>query len=220
MNRTFDFYEYAGIIIPGAVLVMALVFLFPEGRALLSKEGVTLGELGLFVIIAYATGQLVQAIGNYLEWIWWRLWGGMPSTQVLCGKYLSPNQHKRILDELRLELGDVNPSKLPQRERLAIVRELYTQVAAAGKATRVDTFSGSYGLMRGLAAALAVIFVFAVATDKGASALIASGILFLLAVHRMHRYGWHYATELCLQFLAVRKEAEGCRERSSLSPKT
>ena len=25
MNRTFDFYEYAGIIIPGAVFVMALV---------------------------------------------------------------------------------------------------------------------------------------------------------------------------------------------------
>jgi hypothetical protein len=30
MNRTFDFYEYAGIVIPDAVLVMALVWLFPE----------------------------------------------------------------------------------------------------------------------------------------------------------------------------------------------
>jgi ABC-type Fe3+ transport system permease subunit len=69
MNRNFDFYEYAGIIIPGTVLVMALVWLFPEGRALFSKDGVTLGELGLFVIIAYAAGQLVQAIGNGLEWV-------------------------------------------------------------------------------------------------------------------------------------------------------
>ena len=94
MNRTFDFYEYAGFIIPGAVLVIALVWLFPDSRALFSKEGVTLGELGLFVIIAYAAGQLVQAIGNYLEWIWWMPWGGMPSGQVLCGKYLSTDQQQ------------------------------------------------------------------------------------------------------------------------------
>ena len=101
MNWTFDFYEYAGFIIPGAVLVIALVWLFPDSRALFSKEGVTLGELGLFVIIAYAAGQLVQAIGNYLEWIWWMPWGGMPSGQVLCGKYLSTDQHKRLLEALR-----------------------------------------------------------------------------------------------------------------------
>jgi hypothetical protein len=40
MNRTFDFYEYAGFIIPGAVVLMAVIWLFPEGRALFSKEGV------------------------------------------------------------------------------------------------------------------------------------------------------------------------------------
>jgi ABC-type Fe3+ transport system permease subunit len=76
MSRNFDFYEYAGIIIPGTVLVMALVWFFPEARALFSKEGVTLGELGLFIIIAYAAGQLVQAIGNGLEWALWKLCGG------------------------------------------------------------------------------------------------------------------------------------------------
>ena len=76
---------HAGIIIPGAVLIMALVWLFPESRALFSKEGVTLGELGLFVIIAYAAGQLVQAIGNYLEWIWWK-----PSIQTLVAKRIAP----------------------------------------------------------------------------------------------------------------------------------
>jgi hypothetical protein len=112
MTRNFDFYEYAGIIIPGTVLVMALVWLFPESRAFFSKEGVTLGELGLFVIIAYAAGQLVQAIGNGLEWVWWKLCGGMPSGQVLCGKYLSTEQHKRLLEALRSVVGDADPCKL------------------------------------------------------------------------------------------------------------
>jgi hypothetical protein len=204
MKRTFDFYEYAGFIIPGAVLVMALVWLFPESRAFLSKEGVTLGELGLFVIIAYAAGQLVQAIGNYLEWIWWKPWGGMPSGQVLCGKYLTADQHKRVLDALRPVLEGADPCRLQQSERLAIVREVYSKVAAAGKAARVDTFNGNYGLMRGLAAAFVVIFVLAITAQKGWIVLCTLVVLFLLAAHRMHRYSRHYATELFIQFLAAR----------------
>jgi hypothetical protein len=204
MNRTFDFYEYAGIIIPGAVVVMALIWLFPESRALFSKEGVTLGELGLFVIIAYAAGQLVQAVGNGLEWVWWKCWGGWPSGRVLCGKYLSTDQHRRLLEALRPALGDADPCKMQQPERLAIVREVYSEVVAASKASRVDTFSGSYGLMRGLAAAFVITFALAIVTSKGIIALYVLGVLFLLAIYRMHRYGWHYATELFTQFLASR----------------
>lgn len=29
-------------------------------------------------------------------------------------------------------------------------------------------------------------------------------VLFLLALHRMHRYSQHYATELLMQFLALK----------------
>jgi hypothetical protein len=207
MNRTFDFYEYAGIIIPGTVLVMALVWLFPEGRALFSKEGVTLGELGLFIIIAYAAGQLVQAIGNGLEWVLWKLCGGMPSGQVLCGKYLSADQYKRLLEALRPLLGDADPCKMQQSERLAIVREVYAEVAGAGKASRVDTFNGSHGLMRGLAAAFVVTFALAVVASKGITVFGVLGVLFLLAIYRMYRFGQHYATELFAQFLTARAKS-------------
>ncbi|HET8919577.1 MAG TPA: hypothetical protein VFN27_07845, partial [Xanthobacteraceae bacterium] len=71
MNRSFDFYEYAGYIIPGSALTLGLLLFFPESRALFTKEGVTFGELGLFIIIAYAAGQLVQGIGNGIAWLWW-----------------------------------------------------------------------------------------------------------------------------------------------------
>jgi hypothetical protein len=207
MNRTLDFYEYAGIIVPGAVLIVAVVWLFPESRALLSKEGITLGEFGLFVVIAYAAGQLVQAVGNGLERIWWKPQGGMPSVRVLCGKYLSAEQYKRLLDALRPGLGDADLCKLPQSERLAIVREVYAEVAGAGKASRVDAFNGSYGLVRGLAAAFIVIFALAAVTSKGNIPLGVLGVLFGLAIYRMHRYGKHYATELFVQFLATRAKS-------------
>src|SRR5262249_40844210 len=145
MNRAFDFYEYAGVLVPGAVLVMGLLWVFPEGRALLAKDGVTLGELGLFVIIAYAAGQLVQAIGNYSEWAWWKAWG-IPSANVLGGKYVTEHQHRRILDAICVQGISCDPQhidKLSRAQQLAIAREVYSVVAAGKRAGRVDTLSGT-----------------------------------------------------------------------------
>jgi len=212
MNRAFDFYEYAGILVPGAVFIIGLLWLFPDGRALLSKEGVTLGELGLFVIVAYAAGQLVQAVGNYIEWAWWKLWGGMPSVLVLGGKYVTADQHRRILDAIRSGgmSADPNLEKLPRVQRLAIVREMYSVVVAAKRASRVDIFSGNYGLMRGLAAAILILLGAAVAT--GQSLLVAGvlTIMLLLALQRMHRFSKHYAIELFVQYLgATARPGEG-----------
>jgi ABC-type Fe3+ transport system permease subunit len=69
MTRTFDFYEYAGVIVPGAVLMLGLCFLFPDARDMLGKDGLTFGEFGVFVIVAYAVGQLVQGIGNFIDFV-------------------------------------------------------------------------------------------------------------------------------------------------------
>ena len=93
---------------------------------------------------------------------------------------------------------------MQQSDRLAVVREVYTEVAGAGKAGRVDIFNGNYGLMRGLTAALVVTFILAIVAGKGLTVLGVVAALFLLAVHRMHRYGRHYATELFVQYLAIK----------------
>jgi|SRR6267142_840706 hypothetical protein len=206
MNRAFDFYEYAGILVPGAVLVIGLLWLFPEGRALLTKDGVTLGELGLFVIVAYAAGQLVQAVGNYIEWAWWKLWGGIPTAQVLGGKYITEDQHRRIVDSVRAQRISSDPQhaeKLSKAQQLAIAREVYSIVAAGKRASRVDIFNGTYGLMRGLAAAMLVLMIAAIATSKGLFAIGAFGIGVLLSLQRMHRFSKHYAVELFVQYLGT-----------------
>ena len=145
-----------------------MLWLFSDSRALFSKEGVTFGELGLFIIIAYAAGQLIQGIGNWIEWLWWKTWGGYPSKRVLGGHLISADQHKRVVEALRKDgkvTADVTTCALP--ECLAIVREVYSVVAAAGKAGRVDIFNGNYGLSRGLAAFLLVLLVAAIVLVKG-----------------------------------------------------
>lgn len=102
LNRTFDFYEYAAFIIPGAVLTLGVMVFFPEARALFSKEGgVTFGELGIFVIVAYAAGQLIQGIGNFIEAIIYWPFGGKASERALAGKFLSPEQYKKATEALK-----------------------------------------------------------------------------------------------------------------------
>jgi hypothetical protein len=206
VNRNFDFYEYAGIIVPGSVLVLGFLWLFPEGHAFFAREGVTFGELGIFVIVAYAAGQLVQAIGNGVEWLWWKPWGGMPSGQVLTGRYISADQHKRIIITVQSEMtSSVDVSKLTASDRQALVREIYSAVSGAGKATRVDIFNGNYGLMRGLAAAIISILIAVALTAKGWGVAAGLATMLLLALQRMHRFGRLYAVELFIQFLALQK---------------
>jgi hypothetical protein len=204
MNRSFDFYEYAGVIIPGAVLTLGFVLLFPDYRALFGKDGVTFGELGLFVVVAYAAGQLVQGVGNWIEWIWWKAWGGVPSRRVLSGHFLSADQHERVVAALR-EDGNVTSdvSTCSSSECLAIVREVYSVVSGSSKAGRVDIFNGNYGLLRGLAAAFLILIIASITLAKGLFVIASLGMLLVLALQRMHRFGKHYAVELFVQYLLV-----------------
>jgi hypothetical protein len=207
VNRTFDFYEYAGFVVPGAALTLGLLLFFPEGHALFTKEGVTFGEFGLFLVVAYAAGQLVQGIGNLVEWLWRKPCGGMPSKRVLSGSYLSPEQRKRLVEALKkdpkinrdLETAD-------KAEHGGIVREVYAVVSGAGKAKRVDTFSGNYGLLRGLAAAFLALIIIALVLGKGIYVVGALAILLALAIQRMHRVSVHYAVELFTQYLLLSAE--------------
>jgi hypothetical protein len=61
MNKL-SFYEQVGIVIPGSVFLFGLVFYVPALRDVLAKDGISIGGLGIFVIISYAVGHLVAAV--------------------------------------------------------------------------------------------------------------------------------------------------------------
>jgi hypothetical protein len=82
LNEQISFYEQVGIVIPGSVLVFGLVMYYPQLQLLTVKDGMSVGELGLFVLIAYAAGHLIAAIANALENLFWGMLGGMPSDWV------------------------------------------------------------------------------------------------------------------------------------------
>ena len=81
MNKL-TFYEQVGIVIPGSVFLFGLLLFFPVLQTVLTKDGVSFGELGIFVLVSYAAGHLIAAVGNATEIFLWRLVGGMPSDWV------------------------------------------------------------------------------------------------------------------------------------------
>jgi hypothetical protein len=203
--REFSFYDFAGVIAPGALLLFGTTYLLPGVGDLCALMQMELGGLGVFALLAYVAGHLAQAVGNLFESAYWKAWGGMPSVWVLRGELLGATQLDRLAAVVRerLAIPSLRDSTAPAW--LAATREIYAGIAAAGRAARVDTFNGNYGMMRGTAAAALALAVLALAT-RGLAAWrveVALVVVAVVAAYRMHRFAVHYSRELLVQYLEL-----------------
>lgn len=210
--RKFDFYEFAGIIVPGALVCFGLSFIFPDLKDVLVNKDISVGGLGIFVILAYAVGHLSQAIGNGIESLWWGINCGMPTNWIRLPKQklLAQEQIDKLPEQINKYLGyEVKTIGSYDAEGWSgITRQIYAAVAAQGKVNRVETFNGNYGLNRGIASAVLIISI-ARAIELGFTDYkfyIVSFLVFLFSISRMHRFGRHYARELFVQFLQLKEE--------------
>jgi hypothetical protein len=226
--KKFTFYEQVGIVIPGAVLLFGLTYQLPQLRDLLSKDGISVGGLGVFVLLAYAAGHLVAAFGNAIEAVLWWWHGGMPSDWVTKPppNILSKEQLDNLVSRVQSRLGvDIKSfAEIDRRAWWPVARQVYGDVMKNGKPQRIDTFNGNYGLNRGLCAstlALAVVFILAKDWAAGFGLLAVSTVY----LYRARRFGIHYARELYVQFLLLptyrsaqkekRKRATGAKTKST-----
>ena len=200
------FYEQVGIVIPGSVLMAGLLFFFPALNAIVPKDGVTLGQFGIFLLLSYAAGHLVAAAGNVLE-LMWKLAGGMPTdwvTRADGNSLLNADQMKMLTDKVRARLGITidNVVGSDARKWYPVSRQIYSDVAKNGKPQRIDTFNGNYGLNRGLCASTLLLALASFVEGQG---LIGAALLIGAAIYgyRAYRFGVYYGRELYLQFLVV-----------------
>jgi len=206
--RQFDFYEFTGILVPGAAALAGVLILVPSVMPISAVKDFSVGGFGLFVVLAYVAGHLVQAVGNLLEWAWWKACGGLPTdwartapTRLLANTQASMLS-KAIAEQLKLSGVDIRAATSP--EWYSITRQINAAVEASGRASRIQTLNGNYGLNRGLAASLLVLLVVAVVIQSmhwvvDGGLIVAIG----LALARMHRFGKHHARELFVQFLQL-----------------
>lgn len=217
--KQFDYYEFAGVLAPGATLLFGLCILFPALASHLQGKEFTAGDFGVFVLLAYVAGQLIQALGNAIEWVWWKAWGGWPTEWPRTGKghLLSKPQTEQLGSAIRHMLGVSDASdvlEIPRKDWMAVTRQIDAAVQAAGCSKRVETFNGNYGLNRGLAASLVTLTVLTLATQGLAAwrpaLLLAVGCG--IALYRMHRFARHYGRELLVQFLNLRQSTGGGKD--------
>jgi hypothetical protein len=201
----FDLYEFIGVVAPGSVLLFGGILLFPAVQAIFGVEGIDLGGLGIFLLLSFVAGHLLQAVGNLLEILLWRTFGGMPTDWVL-----QPGQHlleqtqlerlrRRCSREFEVELERVDP-----RRWATLVREVYAIVKKGGATDRIDAFNRTYGFMRGVGSAFLVLALAIVVQDpQDWRWSLASAIAASLAFLRMVRVGKRYGRELFVEFIRV-----------------
>lgn len=218
MPKEFKFYDFAGILMPGAILIIGFILLYDPDNTLkgFTNLQLTIGDFGLFLILAYAIGHIVQAVGNWLENQWWQIRRGLPTTR--CGLrndgVISGEQRLRLLERARADFGlIVTDSGIPVNEKdwHILVRRMYSQVKNSERADRPDTFNGIYGLSRGLATAFTIVAVasfFIWGLQRWPISAFLS-IFALLALYRMDRFGRHYARELFVQYLNLPEKTGG-----------
>jgi hypothetical protein len=200
------FYEQVGIVIPGSVLLFGLVLHYPTVHEVIGKDGVTLGQFGIFLLLSYAAGHLIAAVGNAGESTLWKLTDGMPTDWIVKTEQplLSAPQVDLVEQKVRSRLGVVidNVRGLDTKVWFPISRQIYADVMKNGKVERIDAFNGNYGLNRGLAAATFVLACVSVVNGKWGMMF---GLLVVSAIfaYRAYRFGVHYARELYLQFLVL-----------------
>jgi hypothetical protein len=215
--KKLTFYEQVGILIPGAVLLFGIVFYANTLRDFLGRDGMTVGGLGVFIILAYAAGHLLAALGNLIEKALWRLFGGLPSNWIVGEKprLLAPAQIARVvaLAQVRFGLTVAAPQDLTSKDWFPIFRQIYSDVEKCGKPARADIFNGNYGLNRGLCSASLVLTIatlfFLTAPWLLTSVLV---ICFLAYLYRMYGFGVHYARETYNQFLLLPEELSSAKK--------
>jgi hypothetical protein len=205
--RYFDTYEIIGVITPGVVVSLLLSMEWPAFRAMLGEKGLSIGDLGLFVLVAFVLGHLIQAIGNMLEPVIWFPFG-LPTNWVrgTDQDLVTPDQRKALEEAVTEMEGTAQDiSKISRRQWLAITTRAYGRLQMTGRSGRVNVANRAYGLSRGLSAALLTCLAwYAVAHRHDYTALLILGVALCAAVLRMRRAGIRYARVLMLEFIDCR----------------
>lgn len=206
--RDFDFHEFLGYIAPGMLLLVGVRCLWPDAEKVLPVSGITFGEFGIGVVLAYAAGQLLQTVGNGFEKVWWKAWSGMPTDWIRSGKHdlVAPAQAarieikiKRMLSNDSFAMGDCTA-----KQWYSITRQVCAAVSGASRSSRIDVFNGCYGLCRGIAASLLLLIACGLLLHFSAWRVhVALLVLLAMAIYRMHRFGVHYGREVFVQFLEI-----------------
>ncbi len=202
--KSFDAYDVIGIITPGTVVALLLVAEAPQFKVLLGSDGLSAGSFGLFVLLAFVLGHLVQAFGNLIEIFVWPICG-LPTNRARLAnqKLLTNAQHSALQVKVdAMEGGAVDMPKITRADWRAITDRAYGKVNAAGRSARIDVCNRNYGMCRGLVAAISLCLAWWLYAHRDQPILVVIlAVMLIAAISRMRRAGLHYARKLFQEFI-------------------
>ncbi|MCH8801416.1 MAG: hypothetical protein IH963_10960 [Chloroflexi bacterium] len=184
--RSPTFYEFTGIIVPGAVLLVAVGLIFDVGSAEQFVVPDSAAGAIVYLVLAYVFGHLIAGVANCLEAAYWRPFGGKPEEWPV-------PKHKRwklfrfkpwkkqkgkpwkccVIKDMRKELpeskqavrvltklcGEAEDSPDPVKWK-RMIWQARASIYAHGRGDQLNIFTGNYGLFRGLAVTELIIATF------------------------------------------------------------
>lgn len=222
--RRFDFFEFVGVIVPGGLFLFGLILIFPELREFFVVNA-SLLELGYFIILAYIAGHLIQAPGNLIYAVWWKINKGQPTDWL---RMQEPRWFSKKLREKIVEaVGVENPDRdIPIKEWVHYVGMMRVPVTNDEiKYQRAYFFLGNLNMFRGVVASAIVLLIVALIKWLGCGVglsfrlfdkpfclggelifVVVALLTIVFSISRMHRFGRYYAKEIFVQYLNWKKE--------------
>lgn len=218
----FDPYDYIGVILPGSAVLFAAMVAEPEFRGLFGKSGIDVAGLGLFLIMSFVTGHIVQSLGNLIETALKRLPGANPADEVLskAQKIIAPEQRAKLAEKLKTEMS-VDLDGMDSASWVAIRRQMYASLGKGMPRERLESFNRTYGMLRGMSAALLLIAGGVIVLRPSSWAFAVVAVACSLATGaRMVRFSATYMRELIVQYLIAVKPGNRAVKEKAARPKT
>ncbi|MBI5122544.1 hypothetical protein HZA75_01670 [Candidatus Roizmanbacteria bacterium] len=210
-SQLFEFYEILSLILPGSVMLYGLGKLFPQFMLFSTGSNFSAGEFGIFVIIAYAVGHIVQVFGGFVEFVWKHLrgdpmdWIQNGSKKPLIFDHQVEKLEAKIAKQLGMSSEEFKLKNLSRKEWSNMIKQMRIAVEIYGHTERLDKFQAIYMMCRGLIAALFLLSLFSFFRTSPESWYLPyllfglAGILF----YRMARFELNSVRELFIQFLQM-----------------
>lgn len=148
MDENFSFYDVIANIVPGLLAVGLLIGLFDVFGVFFVFNFPEIFGVALGLAVAYASGNVLQALSSFLEPVYFILWGGKPSENLLSGR-------NRMLGSYRGEIcARLKKSfEIESKDEAEENKEIFTRAMAlvnAEKIGRAEAFNASYAFHRAL----------------------------------------------------------------------
>ncbi len=198
MKKEFSFYEFVGIMVPSVTLLFFTAQIAEMRYAKSFIDFSKVGESVVFLIIAYGIGHVLHSIGNVFENLFWKIYGGMPTTWLLKKPRFADMLFSTAqTEEIRVKAERQFKKSFTDETSKDIYNWLSLKVGVTEK--RIDVFSANYSMFRGLTVAFYSLSALVLIYFGWELALIPF-VIALLSNIRMFRFAKYYAKEVYRTF--------------------